>query len=201
MTFPPQLEVVERHLVDAMAKGASALTGGRRVPGREGLWFEPTVLVGVDHDMDVMSDETFGPVLPIMEVADADEAVALANDSIYGLNSSVWTSDVAKGEALARRIEAGNVCVNDVLVSYGVADLPFGGVKESGIGRVHGLQALREFSVAKSVLVDRVGLGREPWWFPLPSWLGWGSRAGLILRHRRGLGNKLRALRSKSPRP
>ncbi len=195
MTFPPQLETVERHLVDALAKGARALTGGRRVPGREGLWFEPTVLVDVDHDMEIMRDETFGPVLPIMKVGDTDEALRLANDSTYGLNSSVWTRDLAKGEAIARRIEAGNVCVNDAIVSYGVADLPFGGVKESGIGRVHGLQALREFSVAKSVLVDRGGLSREPWWFPLPSWLAGGSRAGLILRHRRGVGAKLRALR------
>jgi acyl-CoA reductase-like NAD-dependent aldehyde dehydrogenase len=197
MTFPPQLEVVERHLVDAMAKGATALTGGRRVPGRDGLWFEPTVLVDVDHDMDIMRDETFGPVLPIMRVADTEQAVALANDSIYGLNSSVWTSDAEKGRVLARRIEAGNVCINDVLVSYGVADLPFGGVKDSGIGRVHGLQALREFSVAKSVLVDRVGLRREPWWYPLPGWLAAGSRASLILRHRRGVGAKFRALRRK----
>ena len=197
MTFPPQLEVVERHLVDAMARGATALTGGRRVPGREGLWFEPTVLVDVDHDMAIMRDETFGPVLPIMRVADTEEAVALANDSTFGLNSSVWTGDAAKGRAVARRIEAGNVCINDVLVSYGVADLPFGGVKESGIGRVHGLQALRDFSVAKSVLVDRAGLSREPWWYPMPSWLDAGTRASLILRHRRGVGAKLRALRRK----
>ena len=83
-------------------------------------------------------------------------------------------------------------------MSYGVTDLPFGGVKESGIGRVHGLQGLRDFSVAKSVLVDRVGLSREPWWYPMPSWLDAGARASLILRHRRGVGAKLRALRRKS---
>jgi len=157
----------------------------------------PTVVAAVPHDMDIMRDETFGPVLPIMRVDDLDQAVALANDSTYGLNSSVWTGDAAKGRALARRIEAGNVCINDVLVSYGVADLPFGGVKESGIGRIHGLQALREFSVAKSVLVDRAGLRREPWWYPLPRWLAAGSRAGLILRHRRGIVGKVRALRSR----
>jgi len=195
MTFPPQLEVVERHLVDAMAKGARALTGGRRVPGRDGLWFEPTVLVDVDHDMEIMRDETFGPVLPVMKVADVDEAVALANDSSYGLSSSVWTRDLAKGRALAARVQAGNVCVNDALVSYGVADLPFGGVKESGMGRVHGLQALREFSVAKSVLIDRAGLPREAWWFPVPSWLASGARSLMVLRHRRGVREKVRALR------
>ena len=195
MTFPPQLDVVERHLVDAQAKGARVLTGGRRVPGRDGQWFEPTVLVDVDHGMDVMRDETFGPVLPIMRVADVDEAIAAANDSTYGLSSSVFTGDVERGRAIARRIQAGNVCVNDVLSSYAVTDLPFGGVKESGIGRIHGPQGLREMSVAKSVLVDRPGLGRELWWYPTPRWLGRAARAAIVLRNRRGVEARLRALR------
>jgi acyl-CoA reductase-like NAD-dependent aldehyde dehydrogenase len=193
MAFPPQLAVVESHLADALERGATALTGGRR-PDRDGLWFEPTVLVGVDHDMAIMREETFGPVLPIMEVNDVDEAVRLANDSPYGLNSSIWTRDLGKGRALASRIQAGNVCVNDAIVSYAVADLPFGGVKESGVGRIHGLDALRELSTVKSVLVDRFGLPRELWWFPVPDALSPLAKAALVLRHRRGWRHKLRAL-------
>ena len=105
MTFEPQLETVERHLADAVEKGARVLTGGSRLD-RPGLWFAPTVLVDVDHTMDVMRDETFGPVLPIMAVDSVDEAVKLANDSVYGLNSSVWTRDDELGISVANRLQA-----------------------------------------------------------------------------------------------
>jgi acyl-CoA reductase-like NAD-dependent aldehyde dehydrogenase len=126
------------------------------------------VLVDVDHTMDVMRDETFGPVLPVMAVDSVDEAVKLANDSVYGLNSSVWTRDEELGISVANRLQAGNVCINDCIVSYAVTGLPFGGVKESGIGRVHGVAGLREFCSSKSVLGQRVGTPREVWWFPVP---------------------------------
>jgi acyl-CoA reductase-like NAD-dependent aldehyde dehydrogenase len=172
MTFPPQLDLVERHVADARDKGAIVLTGGARVEDRDGLWYQPTVLIDVDHSMSIMRDETFGPVLPIMRVASTDEALRLANDSPYGLNSSVWTTDADQGRRVASALEAGNVCVNDVIVSYAAPALPFGGVKESGIGRVHGPDGIQEFCQVKSVLTDRLGLGREAWWFPLPRQLG-----------------------------
>lgn len=194
MTFAKQVETVERHVADALAKGAKVLTGGHRVTGRDGLWYEPTVLVGVDHTMDIMTEETFGPVLPIMAVDGDDEAIRLANDSIYGLNSSVWTKDLERGKRLAGRIEAGNVCVNDSIVSYAVAGLPFGGVKQSGIGRVHGDEGLRAFCESKSVLVDRFGFKREAWWYPVPKSLAPQMTRLIRLRYRRGIVNKAKAL-------
>jgi acyl-CoA reductase-like NAD-dependent aldehyde dehydrogenase len=117
--------------------------------------------------MDIMRDETFGPVIPIMAVRDAEEAVRLANDSPYGLNASVWTRDVERGIALARRIEAGSACVNECLVSAGCIELPFGGVKQSGVGTRHGAaEGLRSFCVAQAMLVERRRRRHEPNWFP-----------------------------------
>ena len=166
MTFPPQLEKVERHVADAVAKGAKVLAGGRRNPRYAGLYYEPTLLVDVNHEMEVMRDETFGPIIPIMKVRDEDEAVRLANDSPYGLGASVFTADTEKGRAIARRIEAGGICVNDAIVHFAVTDVPMGGIKESGIGRRHGAEGIRKFCYQKSVVVDRFGLKSEFNWFP-----------------------------------
>jgi acyl-CoA reductase-like NAD-dependent aldehyde dehydrogenase len=166
-TSPRQIEVVERHVADARAKGARVLTGGTRVGDGPGVFYAPTVLAGVDHSMLVMQEETFGPVLPVMAVRDAEEALRLANDSRYGLNASVWTADVERGIALAQRIEAGNACVNECLVSAGVPALPFGGVKQSGVGARHGgAEGLRQFCVQQAMLVERRRRKSEPTWFP-----------------------------------
>src|SRR5215470_11110050 len=166
-TSPRQVEIVERHLADAVAKGARILTGGRRAAGPGGIYFEPTVVANVDHSMALLCEETFGPVVPVMAVASAEEAVRLANDSVYGLNASVWTRDITRGVALAERLESGSVCVNECLLSAGCNDLPFGGVKLSGVGQRHGgVQGIRVFTQPQAMLIERRARAREPVWFP-----------------------------------
>ena len=166
MTFPRQIETVEDHVSDAKAHGAHILTGGRRNPNLPGRFYEPTVLTNVDHSMKIMTEETFGPVLPIMRVKNEDEALRLANDSIYGLNASVWTKDKAKGERLAAQVEAGITCVNDVIVGFAVTDAPSGGLKESGLGKRHGRHGIRRFCHEQVIITDRFGLKREMLWYP-----------------------------------
>ena len=165
VTFPPQVETVERHISDAVDKGAQVLAGGKLKDG-PGRFFEPTVLTNVDHTMAIMTEETFGPTLPIMKVRDADEAVRLANDSRYGLNSSVQTRDVEKGEQIARRLNAGNACVNDALMNYLAQEAPFGGTGESGIGVRHGRDGIRKYCTSQTILVTRFAPKREATMYP-----------------------------------
>ncbi|HET9073491.1 MAG TPA: aldehyde dehydrogenase family protein [Solirubrobacteraceae bacterium] len=163
--FPPQVEIVDAHVRDALAKGARALTGGQRRPGA-GRFYEPTILVDVDHSMDAMTEETFGPTLPIMKVPSADEAVRLANDSVYGLQASVWTRDVKLGERVARRLQAGVVTVNDALLNYTQLNLPMGGWKQSGIGTRHGATGIRKYCKTQSLMITRFALKKELFMFP-----------------------------------
>jgi acyl-CoA reductase-like NAD-dependent aldehyde dehydrogenase len=163
--FPPQLETIESHVSDAVDKGAKVLVGGHRLAG-SGRFFEPTVIVDVDHSMACMRDETFGPTLPIMKVADAEEAIRLANDSDYGLQASVWTRDVTRGEQLARLLQAGAVCVNDAQINYGALNLPMGGWKTSGLGTRHGAAGIRKYCRTQSLLITRRAPKRELFMFP-----------------------------------
>jgi acyl-CoA reductase-like NAD-dependent aldehyde dehydrogenase len=151
---PPQSDIVEEQVNDAVAKGAHVVSGGHR-SDTNGHFYEPTLVVDVDHSMELMREETFGPTLPIMKVRDADEAVRLSNDTPYGLQASVWTKDVAKGERLARRIEAGAVTVNDAQINYLAFELPMGGWKESGLGTRHGPDGIRKYTKKQALLVTR----------------------------------------------
>ncbi|MFN8161611.1 MAG: aldehyde dehydrogenase family protein [Solirubrobacterales bacterium] len=160
ITSPPQVELIDSHVRDAVAKGAHVLVGGHRREG-SGDFYEPTLLVDVDHSMECMTEETFGPTLPVMKVADAEEAVRLANDSPYGLQASVWTRDVAKGERLARQVEAGVVCVNDAQINYVALELPMGGWKTSGLGSRHGPGGIRKYCRQQTILVTRFAPKRD----------------------------------------
>jgi acyl-CoA reductase-like NAD-dependent aldehyde dehydrogenase len=164
MTFPPQTEIVESHVADARERGATVLTGGRR-PDGPGDWYEPTVITDVDHSMKVMREETFGPVVGVMKVGDAEDAIRLANDTRYGLTASVFGSS-PKAEEVARRLEAGTVNVNDVLSGFLVTDVPMGGWKDSGIGFRHGEYGIKKFVRPESLVVTRFGQKREPLYFP-----------------------------------
>jgi acyl-CoA reductase-like NAD-dependent aldehyde dehydrogenase len=165
VTFPPQMDKIEDHVRDAVDKGAQVLVGGKRRSGA-GQFFEPTVMTGVDHTMKVMTDETFGPILPVMKVRDAEEAIRLANDTSYGLNSSVFTRDAAKGERIARRLTAGSACVNDALMNYLAQEAPFGGTRQSGLGARHGREGIRKYCARQTILVTRFAMSREPTMFP-----------------------------------
>jgi acyl-CoA reductase-like NAD-dependent aldehyde dehydrogenase len=165
MTFPNQVDIVERHVNDAVAHGARALTGGHRGTG-DGYFFEPTVLVDVTPDMTCMTEETFGPTLPIVKVRDQEEAIRLANAGPYGLSASVFSKDVARGESVARRLDTGAACVNDALMNYVALELPMGGAKESGIGSRHAGGGIRKYCQTQSILVSRLHGKKDPHQFP-----------------------------------
>ena len=142
VTDPRQVQIIDRHLEDALAKGAHLLAGGKE----HGMFYRPMVLVNVDHSMLLMREETFGPFLPIMKVKDEAEAIQLANDSVYGLGASVWSRDVTHAKKVADQVQAASVIINDAIAQFGIPMLPFGGVKESGFGRTHGQEGLMQFT-------------------------------------------------------
>ena len=189
MSSDRQLKIVEDHVEEFRRAGAKIEIGGKiaiQVPkapllpeeGWPRLWkagvvgeiqnlfYEPTVITGATNDMRPMREETFGPTLPIAIFRTEEEAVRLANDSEFGLTASVWTRDYAKGERVATRIEAGSVCVNEVLYTHGIGQTPWGGFKNSGRGRTHGAEGLMELVQPQHIHVNRVALLPDPWWMP-----------------------------------
>ena len=154
------------HIKEAVANGADVLYGGDDLSDLGGYFIAPTVLEVTNHESEIMTRETFGPEIAIMRVKDETEAIEKANSSSYGLSAAVF-SKKKRGQKVARKINAGSVCVNDIMTNYLVADLPFGGVGISGIGRVHGPEGLHGFSQTQAIMVDRFGMKKEPWWYPV----------------------------------
>ena len=157
LTSRRQLEAVTAHVEDAKEKGAKVLAGGRPRPDLGPLFYEPTVLAGVTTSMACHDTETFGPVVSVYRYDDVDEVVARANDSPYGLNASVWTTDAARGRAVAERLHAGTVNVNEAFAAaYGSVDAPMGGMGDSGVGRRHGAEGLLKYTEAQTVAQQRL---------------------------------------------
>ena len=160
-THPDQERKVEEQLNKALDSGAKILYDGRtdNQPG-------PVIIGNVNHQMEIASKETFGPVIPVIKFNDMDEAIELANDSEYGLNSSIWTKDIDKGKRVASSLVTGNCMINDLIKNVGNPDLPFGGIKNSGIGRYHGPEGLRSFTNQKSIMINNSNKNSEINWFP-----------------------------------
>jgi acyl-CoA reductase-like NAD-dependent aldehyde dehydrogenase len=193
MTSEEQFKKVSDQVREAVAQGAKALTGGRANPNLSGLYYEPTVLVDVNHGMTVVREETFGPVLPIIKVRDAEEAVRLANDSRYGLDACIFTRDRERARHLADKLHAGTVCINDGLVNYIIPDTPMGGVKDSGFSRRHGAEGIRKYCYQKSIVIDRFGMKSDFPWFPASEKKTAQMRRLISLLWRSGWSNKLRS--------
>lgn len=185
-------KVVE-HLEDAKARGATVECGGPvGVPGLQGRFIAPTVLTGVDHSMKVMTEETFGPLIPVMPFESEQEAVRMANDSPYGLGASVWSRDKERARMLAERIEAGMVWINDHAYSHGLAQTPWGGVKSSGNGVTHSKFGFYDM-VQKRLLAEDAGRLPSGWWYPYDDAKRRGFAAVVESFTRSGLGRRLRA--------
>jgi acyl-CoA reductase-like NAD-dependent aldehyde dehydrogenase len=190
MTSESQLKIVETQVEDARKKGAKILTGGRCIADRPGLWYEPTVITEVDNSMGLMREETFGPVIAIQKVKDESEALERANDSNFGLSASVWSKDKEGAMNIARRVEAGAVCINDHMIHMMIPEVSMGGIKESGVGHRHGAEGIRKFCQEQTLVIDRFGLKKEALWYP-----GFKNRARVFRRllnllFRSGLRNK-----------
>ena len=162
LTSLKQFAVIEAHYNDALLKGAKA-SGPLKLEGR---YLQPIILWDVTHDMQIMREETFGPILPIMKFSSVSEVIELANDTDFGLNASVWSLDIAKAERVAKRLKVGSWAINDVIKNIGHPSLPFGGVKNSGFGRYHGAEGLRSFTYTVAGMTSRSTYESEPNWFP-----------------------------------
>ncbi len=152
---PPQIDIIEDHLKDAVDRGATVLAGGTRIETDHGIYFEPTLVEDVDHSMTLMREETFGPIVPVMRVADEQEALSLANDSVYGLHGSVWTGNRKRGAAVASKMKTGSIAVNDHVVNFFFPSIKLGGIGDSGITGQLGEEGIKAFSIHRSITSAR----------------------------------------------
>ena len=162
MSSSGQASIVEDHIESFKNEGAKILTGGNR---DDKNFVEPTVIADADNSMRAMREETFGPTLPIATFKTEEEAIKLANDTEFGLTASIWTKDLSKGRRLAEKIQAGTVMVNEVLYTHGIGQTPWGGFKNSGYGRTHGVEGLMELVVPQHIHVNRFTFLPNVWWF------------------------------------
>lgn len=160
-----QMNIVKNHVEDAKSRGAKILTGGEINTNLPGYFYKPTVLTNVDHTFKIVNEETFGPVMPIMTYKDEEEVIKLANDSKYALTASIWTNDFEKAKEMAPKIEAGTVSINDCVSSFALCQTPWGGSKESGIGRTHGKFGIMEFVEPRHIHIDKAVNMKKFWWY------------------------------------
>lgn len=185
---PTQVDVIERHLADAIEKGARVVVGGSRIDTDHGIYFEPTLVENVDHSMLLMQEETFGPIVPVMKVADEEDAVSKANDSVYGLHGSVWTGSKRRGHRVASRMKTGTVAVNDHVINFFFPSIKLGGIGESGLNGQLGEEGIKAFTVHRSITSARFGPTTKLLRAWLPRRVGpryWKALAGVLFGWRR----------------
>jgi succinate-semialdehyde dehydrogenase/glutarate-semialdehyde dehydrogenase len=197
MIHERQLRMVESQVSEAVRDGARLLAGGSRLPELGPNFYAPTVLADVRPEMRIAREETFGPVLPVAGFDSEEQAIELANDSDFGLAASVWTPDRKRGEAIARRMRAGTVMVNDLISCFGISEAPHGGVKASGIGRAHGRFGLEEMVWPKYLDSDRMPGMKKVWWYRYGGAFTRQMEAFVDMQFARGIAARVRgALRS-----
>jgi len=185
---PPQIDIIEHHLADAVDKGANVVAGGNRLETEHGIYFEPTLVTEVDHSMELMRSETFGPIVPVMRVADEAEAIAMANDSPYGLHGSVWTRNKRRGHAVASQMETGTIAVNDHLINFFFPSIKLGGIGESGLNGQLGEEGIKNFCIHRSITSARFGPTTKVLGAWLPRKVGpryWKAQARVLFGWRR----------------
>jgi len=194
MTMESQVRIVEDQIEDAVARGAQVQMGGRRVDRGAGLFFSPTVITGIQPEMKIWREETFGPILPIVAFDTPDEAIRMANSTQYGLGGSVFSEDMEEARRYASRMETGSVNINDCLVTYALPSLPFGGVKTSGVGFYHGEMGIRNFCRVKSMTEFKGMYSKEFFHYPVSTRVKEAMEALLVLLYSENMWARWKAL-------